>query len=111
MREVQKLENAELVLNAAEKHPSDPVLLLGDVHEWDSLQARPWGGSIFYDAQDGLFRCWYIGFDHSNDLSHLHTGYAISRDGIFWQEPRLGLYEYGGRKDNIMSIPPTTPAS
>lgn len=102
LEEVETMDNIALEVAVAEKHPANPVLPLGDLHEWDSLQARPWGGTLMYDTEEHLFKCWYIGFDHSRDKGRrqIRTGYATSRDGVIWEKPHLGLYEYNGSRDN-----------
>ena len=95
---------AQRVVPAA-KHPGNPVLPLGDVHEWDSLRAAPWGArTVLYDDQERLFKAWYLG----KDLEHRRwraTGYAISDDGVHWEKPRLGLYPYQGSTDNNICYP------
>ena len=103
MAEVAEITNTELVVNAAQKSAHNPVLLLGDVGEWDSLGAG-WPATIFYDGQDRIFKCWYSGNDHSLNLEHVMTGYATSTDGLLWTKPKLGVVEYGGNKKNNMCL-------
>jgi hypothetical protein len=89
---------------AAEKHPDNPLLPLGDVTEWDALQARPWESrTIIYDEEERLFKCWYAGSDLSMDRWWA-TGYAVSDDGICWHKPRLGLHEYRGSTENNICL-------
>ena len=96
---LEVLENTKLSVCQARKHDG-PVLPLGDVHEWDSLQARPWQArTVMYDEEDDLFKCWYDGTDLSTERWWA-TGYAVSQDGFDWHKPDLGLFDYGGRKDN-----------
>ena len=60
----------------ATKHPDNPLLPLGDVHEWDSLQARPWESrTVLYDESDRRFMAWYAGTDLTTER-WWHTGYA-----------------------------------
>ena len=71
---------------------------------------RPWeGNAVNYVTafQDGeIFRLYYRGADvqYSKDgsrESHREvTCYAESRDGIHWTKPVLGLFEFGGSKQN-----------
>lgn len=100
MQYVETTHNVVHTVVEAEKHPSNPLLPLGDVTEWDSAQARPWESrTIIYDEEDGLFKCWYTGTDLSTERWWA-TGYAISEDGITWAKPKLGLHEWNGSKDN-----------
>lgn len=68
---------------------------------------RPWEGNtsgyvtVFQDG--GMFRMYYRGSNY--DLkTRLHgrqvTCYAESPDGIRWEKPELGLYEWNGSKKN-----------
>jgi hypothetical protein len=90
----------------AKKHPDNPLLPLGDLHEWDSRQARPWEGSVLYDAKEGLFKCWYGATDVTLK-SWGALGYAVSSDGVHWEKPELGLHEYRGSRKNNICLPTT----
>jgi hypothetical protein len=97
-------ENVVQRVMEATKHPSNPVLPLGDAAEWDALQARPWESrTVLYDAEERLFKCWYAGKDLSTDRWWA-TGYATSEDGVTWVKPRLGLHEYNGNKNNNICL-------
>ncbi len=79
---------------------------------------RAWEGNTSFFVtvlkDDDRFRMYYRGSNHpeSVELSmlkpgekagedHPHvTAYAESRDGIHWQKPSLGLYEFQGSRDN-----------
>ena len=68
----------------------------------------PWEGNIsaYYSlfADGDRFRMYYRGahFDeHAKKATHPEfTCYAESRDGIHWEKPKLGLFEFAGSKDN-----------
>ncbi len=68
----------------------------------------PWEGntSAYYTLfQDGdLYRMYYRG-SHYDEVTKKGTHsefacYAESRDGIHWEKPKLGLFEFEGSKDN-----------
>ena len=74
---------------------------------------EPWEGSgcgyhtVFRDGD--LCRMYYHAWDiqvKDGQLTEPHplvTGYAESRDGISWQKPELGLFEFAGsRKNNVV---------
>ena len=103
MEAVAARRNVIQTVVEAEKHASNPVLPLGDVGEWDSLQVKPWASrSVIYDDEEQLFKCWYTGIDIGATVHT--TGYAISENGVDWIKPRLGLFEYNGNKDNNICI-------
>lgn len=70
----------------------------------------PWEGSgssyatVFRDGD--LYRMYYRGLQYTvtdGKLGAPHppvTCYAESRDGIVWEKPNLGLFEWGGSKEN-----------
>jgi len=82
-------------------HPPEPqrVVLVCDA---------PWEGntSAYYTlfADGDLFRMYYRGahFDvATKKAAHPEvTCYAESRDGLQWDKPKLGLFEFQGSKDN-----------
>ena len=105
MAEVEELEGVVQTVTEAEKSPLNPVLPAGDLHEWDSAQARPWESrTVLYDDEDHLFKCWYAGADLTPER-RWRGGYATSRDGVRWTKPKLGLYEYNGSKQNNICFP------
>lgn len=93
-------------LNPARKHPENPVLLPGEPHQWDSLQVM-WPGTVLYDADDKLFRCWYNGLDglqKNRPKGAWVPGYAESKDGVHWTKPKLGQYSQAGEDTNRIVV-------
>ncbi|MBM4401549.1 MAG: hypothetical protein FJ045_06330, partial [Crenarchaeota archaeon] len=43
-------------------------------------------------------RMWYLGVGDRDDKYRLC--YAVSRDGVNWEKPALGLVSYGGNTQN-----------
>ena len=75
---------------------------------------RPWEGrtvqikgGLHYDEEEDLFKMWYwtwgCSIDEMNAGAPTFLCYATSRDGIHWERPELGLYEFrGSRANNIV---------
>ncbi len=71
---------------------------------------EPWEGSgtgyhtIFRDGDiyRMYYKAWHLAVsDDGLDLPHdTLAGYAESRDGIHWNKPNLGLFEFNGVKEN-----------
>ena len=98
-------------------NPAQPVTFapLGEPAPWEALSARPMSG-IFRDEQLGRYRMWYraeidergsgateSGIDTTERLSgkpRTFACYAESDDGIQWQRPELGRFEFQGSKAN-----------
>jgi len=83
----------------------NPPLKAGPVLRAD----RPWEsfrigiyGTVMED--NNLYKMYYDAIDRNGNIFHC---YAISKDGIHWKKPSLGLVEYHGSKDNnILPLPP-----
>ncbi len=114
---IEKIENAELEVGSVNKHPQNPLL----------VEDKPWEkrfdnfyGNVTYDEEEGLFKWWYSPFivDHSSQGMSFEQRkveykpppgremgicYAISKDGIIWEKPNLGIVEFeGSMENNIM---------
>ena len=104
MAGIDRLDGVVQRVVEADKHPLNPVLPLGDLHEWDSMRASPWASrTVLYDGEDRVFKAWYYGNDGDTGGAHT-TGYAISEDGARWEKPALGLHEHRGRTDNNICV-------
>ena len=91
------------VLQQPVRHKANPVI----------AETKPWEVAIGYctfyrDAKTGLHQCWYQAYSggRANDLTRrVVVCYAISKDGVVWEKPNLGLYDYNGeRNTNIVLI-------
>ena len=103
MAEMAELRGVVQAVCPAEKHPRNPIMPLGDVDEWDCRRNRVWSGrTVMYDEEDGLFKCWYdgIGFHNVPWRIWKPTGYAVSDDGVHWEKPVLGLFQYAQSTNN-----------
>ena len=69
-------------------HPGEPT-------EWDAGTAS----GITAMKENGVFRLWYGAYPAR--LQQGRTGYAESSDGIHWNLPKLGLFQWNGQETNI----------
>ena len=81
-----------------EKYLANPVITRTEPWERRCVTAS---GSVLYDEAEKLFKCWYQTYDQLARVpDSVRFCYATSRDGIYWQKPKLGLYPYEGSKEN-----------
>lgn len=73
---------------------------------WEGLGLFLWGTAM-YDRDESQFHMWY------QTLSPLarpgkdrFVCYAVSKDGINWEKPSLGLVEFNGSRDNNIVVDP-----
>ena len=60
--------------------------------------------NVVRDSDTGLFRMWYQIYDRTDKLAGGKTKYAIayaqSKDGLEWERPNLGMFEFTGTRAN-----------
>lgn len=121
-RIIEMVENAKLTVGTVKKHPSNPLFREDKPWEprFDNVYAN-----VIYDEQEKLYKCWYSPFiiderttsipeDERNPYDHdymdvkpngreMGVCYAVSKDGINWEKPELGLVKFkGNKKNNIL---------
>jgi len=114
-RIVEKVENAKLAVGTVQKHKANP--LFGEDRPWEKRFDNLYG-NVIYDEEEKIYKCWYSSFivDYSArgmsleerdskqyeepDNREMGICYAISKDGISWEKPNLGLVEYENSKAN-----------
>ncbi|MBI4556406.1 MAG: hypothetical protein HY706_02380 [Candidatus Hydrogenedentes bacterium] len=82
-------ENVTRALGLVTKANNGQPILVAD-RPWENADLLRFG-TVIRDARK--FRMWYL---MNADL----FGYAESEDGLHWQKPNLGQYEYQGSKEN-----------
>jgi len=112
---IAETENAVLKVGTVLKHEANPLF----------VEDRPWEkrfdnlyGNVLFDEKERIYKCWYSPFivDYSakgmtleerdtksyEDPMDREMGicYAISKDGIRWTKPNLGLVTYEGSQEN-----------
>ncbi|HSW47188.1 MAG TPA: hypothetical protein VLM89_16615 [Phycisphaerae bacterium] len=78
--------------HSARYHPACPVLKPDKHWENDGMKDKPkkataivFGGGVWYDPSEKLFKMWYMG----SNLKR--TCYATSKDGMRWEKPSLDV--------------------
>lgn len=118
-RLIEKASGVHLVLGEVCKEPRNPLMVEDKPWEvrFDNLYAN-----VCYDPDERVFKCWYSPFildpatSGTPDLERKKTTYrqalgrspqremgvcyAVSRDGLAWQKPELGIVEFGGSSCN-----------
>ena len=114
-RIVSTTTNMDLTIGSPEKHSANPLF----------VEDQPWErrldnfyGNIIFDVDEEVYKCWYSPFIVANSskgmslqerLDEPYKGhkdqemgicYAVSKDGINWEKPKLGLVDYHGSKRN-----------
>ena len=85
-------------LNHLAKHERNPVL--EPDRPWEGyLVLQP--GAVLYEENEGIFRMWY-NTQPSREKPDVrdYLCYAVSRDGVTWEKPELGLVEHQGSTAN-----------
>jgi hypothetical protein len=120
-RIIEDKENAILTVGTVQKDKRNPLFKEDKPWEprFDNLYAN-----VIYDREEDIYKCWYSPFiidesttntprkdrvnggkfrymgDHTGRRREMGICYAVSRDGIRWEKPSLGLVEFRGSKEN-----------
>ena len=117
-RLIDLLDNARLALGSIKKHPANPLFREDKPWEprFDNLYAN-----VLYDDQDKLYKCWYSPFlvdkaasetaradrarmPYRPSSREMGVCYAVSKDGLAWEKPALGIEEFQGSKANNLVV-------
>jgi hypothetical protein len=101
------IENTQLrrTWHKPKYHPASP--LLGPDQPWEQRPGEnvqwgmPYSHGAWWDARDGVFKLWYLGGTRIN--------YAVSKDGIRWEKPRLDVFP--GTNTVVGETPPGSESS
>jgi hypothetical protein len=113
-RMTERAEGVSLRLGVPVKHPANP--LFGQDRPWEPRFDNLYP-NVLFEAKERVFKCWYNPFIVDEAVAstprsqyaivpykvhkrEMGVCYAISRDGIAWQKPDLGLAELKGSKRN-----------
>ncbi len=109
---VEDTWNLKRVVTRPVKHHKNPVLLADQ--PWEDY-SRPGHRSnnkslhataVLYDQDEGLFKLWYnsshfVHWNSPEDNTFTYwIGYATSQDGLVWEKPNVGLFDFNGSKEN-----------
>ena len=118
-RVIERTENARLVLGEVRKHPRNP--LFGEDKPWEPRYDNMYP-NVIYDEEEKTYKCWYTPFITSKldeetprdkrkdvkwNVSERRPGlcYAVSKDGLAWEKPELGLVDFrGSKRNNIVAM-------
>jgi len=95
---ISSSKNIISTLHQPEKNELNP-LIQGDV-PWEQ---NPYCfGTVIYDEEASIFKFWYQSYNDIDISLQVRTPvlYATSKDGIKWNRPNLGIFEFQGSKDN-----------
>ncbi len=89
---IDQMENTQLRLHSPERREA--------VFRFDAPWEGPMSAYVTVMEDDEVYRLYYRG---GGETTEEVTAMALSRDGIHWTRPELGLYEFNGsRKNNII---------
>lgn len=92
---VEESNGLSRVFHSAEKYEKSPVVRKDK--PWED-----WGpylyGTVMWDQ--GKLKMWYQAIGNQEGPIRGVVGYAESTDGLHWNKPNLGVYEYHGSKEN-----------
>ena len=103
---VDTAEGVRRSVHQWKRHPANPVLQPDKPWEYGGNYLNTYG-SVIYDESEQVFKAWYWTMnaeDSAVPTSNIKMMcYATSPDGIDWEKPHVGIYEFqGSTKNNIV---------
>ena len=93
------------------RHPANPLLVID--RPWEETGSRNYV-CVMHDTEEGLYKMWYqilqtpkpdgTPADPDDVGSRSRCLYAVSKDGIRWEKPALGLVDFRGSKQNNIAF-------
>lgn len=108
-RVVEEARNATLVLGTPQKHPANPLFQADKAWENSLNNLYP---NVVWDEDAQLFKMWYkcvladkeviAQMDQPSTVHEVgwYLLYAISKDGVHWDKPELGIHKFAGSSAN-----------
>ena len=90
--------------------PQKSGLVVIPDREWESPVLQMLSNNVIYDETKKIFRMWYSCFQRqwyepcNMDVENCRVLYAESEDGVIWEKPNLGIYEYNKSTDNNICL-------
>jgi hypothetical protein len=115
---IDHAENSRLTIGSARKDSHNPLFREDKPWEvrYDNLYAN-----VTYDTREKLYKCWYSPFIVDSATSsvpreerstvpyragerEMGVCYAVSKDGIRWAKPSLGIVDFAGSRNNNLVL-------
>lgn len=96
---VEEMSGLSRVMHQPEKYAGNPIFRAEKPWERPSVYLY---GTVLRGPSTGQFRMWYQ-TGGTGPEAVAFSCYAVSSDGLNWERPELGVFEYqGGRRNNIL---------
>lgn len=113
---ISRKRNVERRLHRPVRACAQPVVCADQIWERGVAGVDIAGGTVLFDREDRVFKMWYRtnqalleqapdGSLHEATRAAYLACYAVSRDGLSWEKPKLALSEFQGSRDNNI-LPP-----
>ncbi|MBM3738543.1 MAG: hypothetical protein FJW39_22415 [Acidobacteria bacterium] len=97
---VRDTRGIAFTLHPARKHSANPLVTADRGFEGWRLELY---GNVIWDAQEKIFKMWYLAEGGGHFRFEYNTHYAISTDGIRWEKPLVGTVpSKNGEKTNAV---------
>lgn len=93
---ISKVSNLRRTVHQPAKNPEAPIVRPDNTWENLVVQTR---NAPFWDPQAGVWKLYYLAFVRADGDTHVSC-LAVSKDGIRWEKPALGLVDWQGSKQN-----------
>ena len=103
---VDHTEGLTRVMHQPDKHPRNPIFRAEMPWEKPSVYLY---GTVLRDEPTDPFKMWYQSFTREPEPKGFSC-YALSSDGLNWERPELGIFEYQGNTCNNILLDHDVPS-
>lgn len=89
---IEEMIDVQRVVNPATKSK----VLINPTEPWEGNSSYIYGTVLENEPAGSGYRMWYTAYLKE----HYYLCYATSKDGVTWQKPKLGVFEFNGSKEN-----------
>ncbi len=94
---LESMDGLERAFRQVEKHPDNPLLVPETAWETGGRWYVPY--NVLWQVHGKTLRVWYGSYRRSKSKL-TYTCVADSSDGIHWERPSLGIFDFEGSKEN-----------
>jgi len=99
---IEEMQGVVRTYHPFDKHPANPVLK--PERPWEGIAVFLHGNTVLPSENGKGYRMWYHAWHHDKPAYMYLNLYATSENGIDWERPNLGLFEFEGSKANNIFI-------
>jgi hypothetical protein len=99
-RQIESRQGLKRTVHQATRHDAQPILAAEPA--WEGAMVP---STVLFDPSAARYKMWYLTHARVPGVESTYVaGYATSRDGLEWERPNVGVFEYEGSRQNNLCM-------